>query len=161
MSNNDMVDISVEVEALNLDGIKQNLLDYVQREAKISIENSVEQAKKSAQDADGSADVAENAAVSATESARQASESLGLYYTKAQADVLLATKQNSLTFDTTPTSDSTNPITSGGTYTALSAKQDKANLVTTLSSSSTDSQYPSAKCVYDIIGDVETLLSEV
>ena len=43
----------------------------------------------------------------------------------------------------------------------LSAKQDKANLVTTLSSSSTDSQYPSAKCVYDIIGDVETLLSEV
>lgn len=40
-------------------------------------------------------------------------------------------------------------------------KQDKSNLVTSLSSESTDSQYPSAKCVYDIIGDVETLLSEI
>ena len=96
MSNNDMVDISVEVEALNLDGIKQNLLDYVQKEAKISIENSVEQAGKSAQDADSSATIAENAALSATDSARQASESLGLYYTKAQADVLLSGKQDAI-----------------------------------------------------------------
>ena len=37
-------------------------------------------------------------------------------------------------------------------------KEDKSNKVTTLSSSSTDTQYPSAKCVYDLIGDVETLL---
>lgn len=36
-----------------------------------------------------------------------------------------------------------------------------SNLVTSLDSSSTNTQYPSAKCVYDIIGDVETLLSEV
>lgn len=35
------------------------------------------------------------------------------------------------------------------------------NKVTSLSSSSTDTQYPSAKCVYDLIGDIETLLSEV
>lgn len=35
------------------------------------------------------------------------------------------------------------------------------NLVTSISSQSTDSQYPSAKCVYDLIGDVETLLSQV
>lgn len=41
------------------------------------------------------------------------------------------------------------------------AKQDVANLVTTLSASSTNQQYPSAKCVYDLIGDVETLLSQV
>ena len=33
------------------------------------------------------------------------------------------------------------------------------NLVTSLSSNSTDTQYPSAKCVYDIIGDIETLLT--
>ena len=33
------------------------------------------------------------------------------------------------------------------------------NKVTSLSSSSTDTQYPSAKCVYDLIGDVETLLA--
>ena len=41
------------------------------------------------------------------------------YYTKAQADVLLAQKQNKLTFDNTPTEDSTNPVTSDGVYTAL------------------------------------------
>ncbi len=34
-------------------------------------------------------------------------------------------------------------------------------LVTSLSENSTDLQYPSAKCVYDIIGNIETLLSEV
>ena len=161
MSDNDMIDISVEIEALNLDGIKQNLLDYVQKEAKISIEESVEQAGKSAENAGDAASVAEDAATSAADCARQASESLGLYYTKVQSDTLLAGKQNTLTFDTAPTNDSSNPVTSGGVYTALAGKQDEANLVTTLSSSSTDSQYPSAKCVYDIIGNVETLLSEV
>lgn len=31
--------------------------------------------------------------------------------------------------------------------------------VTSLSSLSTDTQYPSAKCVYDIIGDIESLLA--
>ena len=40
-------------------------------------------------------------------------------------------------------------------------KEVTTNKVTSLSSSSTDTQYPSAKCVYDLIGDVETLLSEV
>lgn len=35
------------------------------------------------------------------------------------------------------------------------------DLVTKLSSESTDAQYPSAKCVYDLIGDIEQLLSEV
>ncbi|MBO7735227.1 MAG: hypothetical protein J6S67_21865 [Methanobrevibacter sp.] len=39
--------------------------------------------------------------------------------------------------------------------------QTVSNLVTSLSSASTDSQYPSAKCVYDIIGDVEALLSTI
>lgn len=39
--------------------------------------------------------------------------------------------------------------------------QRTSNLVTSISSSSTDSQYPSAKCVYDIIGDIETLLRAV
>lgn len=39
--------------------------------------------------------------------------------------------------------------------------QTVSNLVTSLSSSSTDSQYPSAKCVYDIIGDVEALLATI
>ena len=35
------------------------------------------------------------------------------------------------------------------------------DIVTTISASSTDEQVPSAKCVYDLIGNVETLLSEV
>ena len=37
-------------------------------------------------------------------------------------------------------------------------KEDKSNKVTSLSSNSTDTQYPSAKCVYDMIGDVESIL---
>lgn len=41
----------------------------------------------------------------------------------------------------------------------VSGKEEKANKVTSLSSSSTDTQYPSAKCVYDIVGDIETLLT--
>lgn len=35
------------------------------------------------------------------------------------------------------------------------------NLVTSLSEASTDTQYPSAKCVYDIVGDIESLLAQV
>lgn len=40
-------------------------------------------------------------------------------------DTALSGKQNTLTFDNTPTSGSTNPVTSGGVYTALSGKVDK------------------------------------
>lgn len=47
------------------------------------------------------------------------------------------------------------------TDTLLANKESRSNKVTSLSSSSTDTQYPSAKCVYDIIGNIETLLSEV
>ena len=39
--------------------------------------------------------------------------------------------------------------------------QSVSNLVTSISSYSTDTQYPSAKCVYDIVGDIETLLSQL
>ena len=45
----------------------------------------------------------------------------------------------------------------GGTI-DVSGKEDKSNKVTTLSSSSTDTEYPSAKCVYDLIGDIESAL---
>ena len=45
--------------------------------------------------------------------------------------------------------------------TQLNNKQTKSNLVTSISASSTDSQYPSAKCVYDLLYEVETLLDEV
>ena len=42
--------------------------------------------------------------------------------------------------------------------TELDTKQKNSNLVTSLSSSSTDTQYPSAKCVYDLVGNVESVL---
>lgn len=42
-------------------------------------------------------------------------------YTDAQIDTLLAAKQDVLTFDTAPTEDSTNPVTSGGVFDAISA----------------------------------------
>lgn len=41
----------------------------------------------------------------------------------------------------------------------LSGKQDVSNLVTSVSSASTDLQYPSAKLFYDTCGDIETLIN--
>ena len=41
-------------------------------------------------------------------------------YTKTQVDSALSGKQNTLTFDSTPTQGSTNPVTSGGVYSAIS-----------------------------------------
>jgi len=35
------------------------------------------------------------------------------------------------------------------------------NKVTSLSASSTDTQYPSAKCVYDLIGNIQTVLASL
>lgn len=43
----------------------------------------------------------------------------------------------------------------------VSGKEDTSNKVTSLSSSSTDTQYPSAKCVYDLVGDIETILASI
>lgn len=68
-------------------------------------------------------------------------------------------KQGELTFDSTPTPNSTNPVTSGGIYTALEEKQLVSNLVTSVSSASTNFQYPSAKLFYDTCGDIETLIN--
>lgn len=46
------------------------------------------------------------------------------YYNKSEVDLLLLAKQDVLTFDDTPTASSTNPIKSGGVYSALQGKQD-------------------------------------
>lgn len=56
----------------------------------------------------------------------------------------------------------TNELTNGAgfiTSSALSGYQTTANLVTSVSSSSTDSQYPSAKLFYDTVGDIVTLIN--
>ena len=44
---------------------------------------------------------------------------------------------------------------------SIAGKEDASNKVTSLSASSTDTQYPSAKCVYDIVGNIETLLAAI
>lgn len=43
----------------------------------------------------------------------------------------------------------------------LSGKESTSNKVTSISSLSTDTQYPSAKCVYDLIGDIESILESL
>lgn len=43
----------------------------------------------------------------------------------------------------------------------ISGKENTTNKVTSLSSSSTDTQYPSAKCVYDLVGNVNALLQNL
>ena len=152
--------------------------------------------------------------------------------------IALETKQDTLTFDNTPTANSNNPVTSQGiksyvdshssgvtvddalsttsenpvqnkvVTTALNGKQatiddlstirsgaaagatayqkpsggipstdfasavqtslgkadsaeQQANKVTSISSSSTDTQFPSAKCVYDLVGDITTLIDSL
>lgn len=43
----------------------------------------------------------------------------GLKYAVSKIKTLIAAKQNKLTFDSKPTSGSTNPVTSGGEYDAI------------------------------------------
>ena len=57
-----------------------------------------------------------------------------------------------------------NQLTNGAGYitnSALSGYQTTSNLVTSLSSASTNTQYPSAKCVYDIVGDIESAINTI
>lgn len=67
----------------------------------------------------------------------------------------------SVTVDSAMSSTSENPVQNKVIYVALNNKQDTSNLVTSISSSSTDTQYPSAKCVYDIVGDIESTLDAI
>lgn len=68
-----------------------------------------------------------------------------------------------------PQTDGTNIVVNGdgkldlgtGVTTKLANMEDITNKVKTLSSASTDTQYPSAKCVYDLVGDVESLLASL
>ena len=56
----------------------------------------------------------------------------------------------------------TGDLTNGAgfiTSSAIANMQTTTNLVTSVSSSSTDSQYPSAKLFYDTCGDIETLIN--
>lgn len=55
-----------------------------------------------------------------------------------------------LDMDSTPTVSSGKPVTSGGVYTALSGKENTSRKTTSITSGSTDQQYPSAKAVYSL-----------
>ena len=59
------------------------------------------------------------------------------------------------------TNDLVSVLATKAETTDLSGKEDVANKVTSISSSSTDTQYPSAKCMYDIVGDVELALDVI
>lgn len=60
----------------------------------------------------------------------QLSTQLASYYTKTEADGLLAGKQDMLTIDAVPTADSTNPVQSGGVKSALASKADTSTVST-------------------------------
>lgn len=71
----------------------------------------------------------------------------------SKTDVITTTE---VTLATVATSGSYNDLSNKP---SLSDYQTTANLVTSVSSSSTDSQYPSAKLFYDTCGDIETLIN--
>ena len=103
---------------------------------------------------------------------------------QAKANTLYYSKQQKLIF-TYKTSDpyfeptsytNTSQLTNGAAFvnattmaseinSAVETKEDASNKVTSLTSSSTDTQYPSAKAVYDyvgdVVGDIDTLLADL
>ena len=62
-----------------------------------------------------------------------------------------------------PCGSSTTPIwiDSNGTPQECSGVEVTSHKVTEISSASTDLQYPSAKCVYNIVGNIESLLAAI
>lgn len=75
-----------------------------------------------------------------------------IYYTETEVDTLLTAKADKTelptkTSDLTNDGDGTKPFLTE--HQSITGKEDKSNKVTTISSASTDDQYPSAKLVYD------------
>ena len=60
-----------------------------------------------------------------------------------------------ITPDTVPTKSSQGAVMSGGVYNALLTKENVTNKTTVVDASSTNDQYPSAKAVYDALGDLD------
>lgn len=63
-----------------------------------------------------------------------------------------------ITIDSNLSSTSTNPVQNAVITQYLN---NMGTLVTSIGASSTDLEYPSAKCVYDLIGDLETILNNI
>lgn len=79
-------------------------------------------------------------------------------YSKAEEDNLLSGKQDTISDLSTIRSGASQGATAVQPA-ELSSYQLISNLVTSVSSASTDSQYPSAKLFYDTCGDIETLIN--
>ena len=74
----------------------------------------------------------------------------------------MITNANKLPSDLVSTDNQTNKFVTESELAQINNiqyKEDKSNKVISLSASSTDSQYPSAKCVYDLVGDIESILT--
>ena len=67
--------------------------------------------------------------------------------------------------DTSPIPNSTNPVTSGGIYNAILAKENTTNKKTEITAVSTDTDYPSAKAVWNLFfsmqGEITRLKARV
>ena len=61
-----------------------------------------------------------------------------------------------ITVDTAPTENSTNPVSSGGIYNAVHTKENTSNKKTEITAASTDTDYPSAKAVWDLFFSFQT-----
>jgi hypothetical protein len=74
------------------------------------------------------------------------------------ANITVPTKTSDLTNNSGFLTSSTGVTSVNGAHGAVTGIQTTSNLVTSVSSSSTNSQYPSAKLFYDTVGNVESVL---
>lgn len=82
--------------------------------------------------------------------------------TNKTVNITVPTKTSDINNDSGFITKSVNDLDNYTNNTTLqSTYQTKSNLVTSVSSSSTDTQYPSAKLFYDTVGDIETLLYNI
>ncbi len=96
--------------------------------------------------------------------AAQTYQPIGSYATTSDiADMATETWVSQQGFETATHAANTYQTQAGmsnyATRTDITDMETTTNKVTALSASSTDTEYPSAKCVYDLIGDVETILA--
>ena len=63
--------------------------------------------------------------------------------------------------DTSPIPNSTNPVTSGGIYNAILAKENTTNKKTEITAVSTDTDYPSAKAVWNLFFSMQAEITRL
>lgn len=96
--------------------------------------------------------------ISATDTTYTAGSNITIVNNEISATDTTYTAGSGLTLTGTSFSADTTVL---ATKTDITNMQSTINLVTSLSGSSTDSQYPSAKCVYDLLGNIETAINTI